>query len=119
MLTREDGLSSDIILRTIKDPKSEGVFVVTSNSLCYLEPTGAIRVLEKFPYFNNYDIWVKDEKGKGKPFTVEERFNTQEEAFEWITKELHHPVASVEDIKKWCEELNEADDGFITLVRIK
>ncbi|MCR4599515.1 MAG: hypothetical protein K5678_10820 [Acetatifactor sp.] len=40
MLTREDGLSSDIILRTIKDPKSEGVFVVTSNSLCYLEPTG-------------------------------------------------------------------------------
>lgn len=72
-----------------------------------------------FNYILEADIWVKDEKGKGKPFTVEERFNTQEEAFEWITKELHHPVASVEDIKKWCEELNEADDGFITLVRIK
>ncbi len=61
MLTREDGLSSGVILRTIKDPKSEGVFIVTSNSLCYLEPEGSIRVLEKFPYFNNYDIWVKDE----------------------------------------------------------
>ncbi|MBP5384753.1 MAG: HD domain-containing protein [Lachnospiraceae bacterium] len=61
MLTREDGLSSGVILRTIKDPKSEGVFIVTSNSLCYLEPEGKIRVLEKFPYFNNYDIWVKDE----------------------------------------------------------
>ena len=61
MLTRNDGLSSDVILRTVKDPKSEGVFVVTSNSLCYLEPDGAIRVLDKFPYFNNYDIWVKDE----------------------------------------------------------
>ena len=61
MLTREDGLSSEIILRTVKDPKSEGVFVVTSNSLCYLEPDGEVRVLEKFPYFNNYDIWVKDE----------------------------------------------------------
>ncbi|MCR5339404.1 MAG: HD domain-containing protein [Lachnospiraceae bacterium] len=61
MLTRDDGLSSDVILRTIKDPKSEGVFVVTSNSLCYLEPEGKIRVLDKFPYFNNYDIWVKDE----------------------------------------------------------
>ena len=61
MLTRDDGLSSGVILRTIKDPKSEGVFVVTSNSLCYLEPDNAIRVLDKFPYFNNYDIWVKDE----------------------------------------------------------
>ena len=61
MLTREDGLSSGVILRTIKDPKSEGVFIVTSNSLCYLDPDGSVRVLEKFPYFNNYDIWVKDE----------------------------------------------------------
>ena len=61
MLTREDGLSSEVILRTVKDPKSDGVFVVTSNSLCYLEPEGSIRILDKFPYFNNYDIWVKDE----------------------------------------------------------
>ncbi len=61
MLTRDDGLSSGVILRTIKDPKSDGVFIVTSNSLCYLEPEGTIRVLDKFPYFNNYDIWVKDE----------------------------------------------------------
>ena len=61
MLTRDDGLSSGVILRTVKDPKSDGVFIVTSNSLCYLEPEGNIRVLDKFPYFNNYDIWVKDE----------------------------------------------------------
>ncbi len=61
MLTREDGLTSGVILRTVKDLKSEGVFVVTSNSLCYLETDGSIRVLDKFPYFNNYDIWVKDE----------------------------------------------------------
>ena len=61
MLTREDGLSSGVILRTVKDPKSDGVFIVTSNSLCYLDPDGSIRVLDKFPYYNNYDIWVKDE----------------------------------------------------------
>ena len=61
ILTREDGLSSGVILRTIKDPKSEGVFIVTSNGLCYLDPSGAIRSLNAFPYFNNYDIWVKDE----------------------------------------------------------
>ncbi len=61
LLTRDDGLSSGVILRTVKDPKTEGVFIVTSNSLCYLEPDGSIRALDKFPYFNNYDIWVKDE----------------------------------------------------------
>ncbi len=61
MLTRDDGLSSGVILRTVKDPKSEGVFIVTSNSLCYLDTDGKIRVFEEFPYFNNYDIWVKDE----------------------------------------------------------
>ena len=61
MLTREDGLSSGVILRTVRDPKSDGVFIVTSNGLCYMEPEGSIRVLDGFPYFNNYDIWVKDE----------------------------------------------------------
>ncbi len=61
MLTRDDGLSSGVILRTVKDPKSEGVFIVTSNGLCYLEPEGSIRSLDKFPYYNNYDIFVKDE----------------------------------------------------------
>ena len=61
MLTREDGLSSGVILRTVKDPKTEGVFIVTSNSLSYLDLDGGIRVLDGFPYFNNYDVWVKDE----------------------------------------------------------
>ena len=61
MLTREDGLSSEVILRTVKDPKSEGVFIVTSNSLCYFDENENIRVLDRFPYFNNYDIWVKDD----------------------------------------------------------
>ena len=62
MLTRDDGLSSGVILRTVKDPKSEGVFIVTSNSLCYLDADGTISVLDKFPYFNNYDIWAKDKE---------------------------------------------------------
>ena len=61
MITRDDGLSSGVILRTVKDTKSEGVFLVTSNGLCYMEPDGAIRRLDGFPYYNNYDIWAKDE----------------------------------------------------------
>ena len=61
LLTRKDGLSSEVILRTVRDPKSDGVFIVTSNGLCYLDTDKTIRTLDNFPYFNNYDIWAKDE----------------------------------------------------------
>ena len=61
MLTQANGLSSEVILRTIPDPKSDGVFIVTSNGLCYLDTDGSIRTLDNFPYFNNYDIWARDE----------------------------------------------------------
>ena len=59
MLTRADGLSSEVILRTVRDPKTGGVFVVTSNGLCYMDINRTIRTLDNFPYFNNYDIWIK------------------------------------------------------------
>ncbi len=55
--TTEDGLSSDVILRIV--PYDGGFFIVTSNALCYKKDN--IRVLEEFPYFNNYDVIVKGE----------------------------------------------------------
>ena len=61
MLNRNDGLSSGVILRTVPDPKSGGVFIVTSNSLSYMNEGGDIMTLDNFPYFNNYDIWARDE----------------------------------------------------------
>ncbi|MCR5684384.1 MAG: HD domain-containing protein [Lachnospiraceae bacterium] len=61
ILSRDEGLSSDVILRMIQDPKSDGVFIVTGNGLCYLGSDGSVKALSKFPYYNNYDIWVKDE----------------------------------------------------------
>lgn len=60
MLTKADGLSSEVILRTIRDKKSDGMFIVTSNSLCYMNDEGTIRLLDSFPYFNNYDLWTAD-----------------------------------------------------------
>ena len=59
MLTRKDGLSSEVILRTVPDPNTGGVFVVTSNGLCYMNPDETIRKLDNFPYFNNYDVWIR------------------------------------------------------------
>ena len=61
MLTRGDGLSSEVILRTVRDQKDDGVYIVTSNGLCYMDADRSIRTLDNFPYFNNYDVWLKDE----------------------------------------------------------
>ena len=61
MITREDGLPSGVIMRTIQDPKSDGVFLVTSNSLCYLNADNTVRMFDKFPYFNNYDVWISQD----------------------------------------------------------
>lgn len=60
MLTRDDGLSSEVILRIVPDPASGGVFLVTSNGLCYMDKDDSIRALNNFPYFNNYDIWIRE-----------------------------------------------------------
>ncbi|MBQ7159436.1 MAG: HD domain-containing protein [Treponema sp.] len=57
-LTLKDGLTSGVILRTVTDYKHEGVFIVTSNSLCYMDFDFNVRVLDTFPYNNNYDIWI-------------------------------------------------------------
>ena len=56
-LEREDGLSSGVILRTVADTEENGVYIVTSNGLCYMDSSWRIRLLENFPYFNNYDVW--------------------------------------------------------------
>ena len=73
-----------------------------------------------FPF--NYVLVGNIPIGEEDAIPVEELFNTIEEACEWITNELHHPVASVEDIEKWCEELNGDDDWpdyFIVLNKVE
>lgn len=59
-ITRENGMESEIILRMVKDANQEGVFVVTSNSISYLDKELSVRNLSNFPYYNNYDIWQND-----------------------------------------------------------
>lgn len=53
---KKDGLSSNVILRMVYDPYTEGVFIVTSNGLCYASLDGTIKCLDQFPYSNNYDM---------------------------------------------------------------
>ncbi|MCR5700895.1 MAG: HD domain-containing protein [Lachnospiraceae bacterium] len=59
--TRENGLSSDVILRVVEDPVGKGAYIITSNGLCYMNANNNICLLERFPYFNNYDLWALDD----------------------------------------------------------
>ena len=61
-ITRDDGLTSGVILRMVRDLDGQGVFIVTSNSICYRDANG-VRELTNYPYSNNYDI-VLDEDGE-------------------------------------------------------
>lgn len=62
MLQKEDGLGSEVILRMVKEKDGDGIFLVTSNSISYMEKDGTIRGLDNFPYYNNYDL-VEGENG--------------------------------------------------------
>ncbi len=55
-IEKGDGLSSDVVLRMVYEPDSDGVFIVTSNGICYMNSNGEISLLDCFPYSNNYDI---------------------------------------------------------------
>jgi signal transduction histidine kinase/CheY-like chemotaxis protein/HPt (histidine-containing phosphotransfer) domain-containing protein len=54
-ITSEDGLSSGVVLRIVKDERGDGYFVLTGSGLCYMEPDYTVTELA-MPYFNNYDI---------------------------------------------------------------
>jgi len=54
---REDGLTSDVILR-IKLDEARGLYwVITSNSIMYLKD-GSLTPVTSFPFNNNYDIFT-------------------------------------------------------------
>lgn len=51
----DDGLKSEIILRLKRDPKNGAMWIITGNSIAYLE-NGSVRTISKFPYSNNFDM---------------------------------------------------------------
>ncbi len=56
-----DGLMSDVVMRIIRDDVRDLYWVVTSNSIEYLK-NGALKQVTTFPYTNNYDMYVGDNK---------------------------------------------------------
>ena len=60
VIKKQDGLTSDVILRTVidcdKGVPTGGLYIITSNSLCYMYSDYSIKYLSNFPYSNNYDL---------------------------------------------------------------
>ncbi|QWT52426.1 HD domain-containing phosphohydrolase [Eubacterium sp. MSJ-33] len=54
--SKEDGLSSGVVMRLVASLQEDGVFIVTSNSLSYMDADGMIREFTNFPYYNNFDV---------------------------------------------------------------
>ncbi|MCR5238179.1 MAG: response regulator [Lachnospiraceae bacterium] len=53
---RDDGLTSDVIMRIRKDSSRDLYWIVTSNSIEYLKD-GVITSVTSFPFNNNYDLY--------------------------------------------------------------
>ncbi len=56
-LGRDEGLTSDVILRMVRDEEDGSIYIVTSNSVCRYDG-GEITPLDAVPYSNNYDIMI-------------------------------------------------------------
>ncbi len=56
---RNNGLTSDVVMRIIKDEKRDISWIVTSNSIEYMK-NGLVTQITSFPYNNNYDMYFDD-----------------------------------------------------------
>ena len=51
------GLSSEVVMRIKKDATKDIFWIVTSNSIGYLDENLNVTTIEKFPYSNNFDLY--------------------------------------------------------------
>ena len=53
---RDEGLTSDVVLRVKRDDNRNLLWIITSNSIEYMQ-SGVIKYVDTFPYNNNFDIF--------------------------------------------------------------
>ncbi|MCR5604443.1 MAG: HD domain-containing protein [Lachnospiraceae bacterium] len=58
----EEGLSSEVVMRIKKDRVRDIYWIVTSNSIAYMDKNHKITTIKEFPYSNNFDLY---ENSKG------------------------------------------------------
>ena len=63
----EDGLSSDVVMRVKKDMTRDIYWIVTSNSIAYMDGEYNVNTIKLFPYSNNFDMY---ENSKGEMWVL-------------------------------------------------
>ena len=53
----EEGLSSEVVMRVKRDAAQELFWIVTSNSIAYMDADYNVTTVRKFPYSNNFDLY--------------------------------------------------------------
>ncbi len=69
-ISKNDGLTSEVVMRIKKDPTENVYWIITSNSISYMQ-NEKVYMIKKFPYSNNFDlyfdkndnIWVLNSNG--------------------------------------------------------
>ncbi len=56
-LGKKDGLHSEVIMRIKKDLRRDIYWIVTSNSISFMDSDYQITTVEHFPYSNNFDLY--------------------------------------------------------------
>ena len=56
-----EGLDSGVVLRITPTYDKSGYYIVASNGLFYMDKEYNTRSLDKFPYFNNFDVYTTQE----------------------------------------------------------
>ena len=83
------GLTSEVVMRIKKDISKDIFWIVTSNSICYLDDNYQITTIEKFPYSNNFDLY---QNSKGELWILSSNGMYVVSADEMIKNEEINPV---------------------------
>ena len=59
----DSGLYSEVVMRIKKDTAKDIYWIITSNSIAYLDSDYKVTTIEKFPYSNNFDVY-QNSKGE-------------------------------------------------------
>lgn len=56
-ISTENGLTSDVVMRIKRDRSRDIYWIVTSNSIAYMDADYRVKTIQKFPYSNNFDLY--------------------------------------------------------------
>ena len=85
----DDGLHSDVIMRIKKDISKDIYWIVTSNSLAYMDSDYNITTIQKFPYSNNFDLY---ENSRGEMWILSSNGIYIEKCEELLANKEHFPI---------------------------